>query len=71
LVEGDAPIIASFGFGRHASHGIPDLIATAPVSAERSTYVVYVFDGTVYHADTCYEVEADGAKRSAKQTTCR
>lgn len=71
MFDEEAPAIASFGFGRHVSHEIPDLIATAHLSASTSTYVVYVFDGTVYRADTCYEVEADGPKRAAKQATCK
>ena len=71
LFEGEAPIIASLGFRRHASHGIPDLVATAPVSAERSTYVVYAFDGEVYRPGACYDVEDASAKRSAKPTACK
>jgi hypothetical protein len=71
MFDGEAPIVAGLGFGRHVSHEIPDLIATAPLSASASTYFVYVFDGTVYRADACYEVEADGAKRSAKKVACK
>ena len=71
MFDGEAPVISSFGFGRHISHEIPDLIATAPLSASTSTYLVYVFDGRVYRADTCYEVEVDGAKRSAKKVACK
>ena len=71
MFDGEPPIIASFGFGRHVSHEIPDLVATAPLSASTSTYLVYVFDGTVYRADACYAVETDGAKRSAKKVACK
>jgi hypothetical protein len=71
MFDGEAPVISSLGFGRNVSHGVPDLIATAHLSASASTYVVYVFDGTVYRADTCYEVEVDGAKRSAKKVACK
>ena len=71
MFDGEAPVIASVGFGRHVSHDVPDLIATAPLSAATSTYVAYVFDGKVYHRSACYEVEADGAKRSAKQAACK
>ncbi|HJT07142.1 MAG TPA: hypothetical protein VJ747_09460 [Stellaceae bacterium] len=71
MFDEEAPVISSLGFGRHVSHGIADLIATAHLSASTSTYLVYVFDGKVYRPGTCYEVAADGAKRSAKQTTCK
>jgi hypothetical protein len=71
MFDGEAPTIAGFGFGRHISHDVPDLIATASLSAAMSTYVVYVFDGKVYRPSACYEVEVDGAKRSAKQVACK
>jgi hypothetical protein len=71
MLDGEPPIVASLGFGRHVSHESPDLIATAPLSASTSTYLVYVFDGTVYRADACYAVEAAGAKRSAKKVACK
>jgi len=71
MFDGEAPVISSLGFGRHVSHGLPDLIAAAHLSASTSTYFVYVFDGTVYRADACYEIEADGAKRSVKKVACK
>jgi hypothetical protein len=71
MFDGEAPVVAGLGFGRHVNHEIPDLIATASLSASTSTYLVYVFDGTVYRADTCYEVETAGAKRSATQVSCK
>jgi hypothetical protein len=71
MFDGEAPVISGLGFGRHVSHEMPDLIATASLSSSTSSYVVYVFDGTVYRADACYEVEAGGAKRSAKKVACK
>jgi hypothetical protein len=67
MFDGEAPLISSFGFGRHVSHRVPDLIATAPVSAAKSNYVVYVFDGKFYRSGGCYEVDAEAAKKSAKK----
>jgi hypothetical protein len=71
MFEGEAPVISSFGFGHHVSHDIPDLIATAPLSAAKRNYMVYVFDGALYRAGGCYEVEAPAAKGSAKKVTCK
>jgi hypothetical protein len=47
MFDNEAPVISSLGFGRQVNHGIPDLIATAHLSASTSTYRVYVFDGTL------------------------
>jgi len=63
LFDGEAPVISSVGFGRHVSHGVPDLIATAPLSASTSTYVVYVFDGKIYRRGACYEVGGEVASQ--------
>jgi hypothetical protein len=71
MFDGEAPVVSSFGFGRRVSHDVPDLIATAPLSAEKRNYVVYVFDGAFYRADGCYEVEANAAKEAAKKVTCK
>ena len=71
MIDGDPPVIASFGFGRHVSHEIPDLIATAPLSASTSTYLVYVFDGKAYRRSACYAVESGGATPSAKPVACK
>jgi hypothetical protein len=60
MFDGEAPVISSFGFGRHASHDVPDLIATAPLSAATSRYVVYVFDGAIYRVGACYKVDNEG-----------
>jgi hypothetical protein len=71
MFDGEAPVISSFGFGGHVSHDVPDLIATAPMSAAKNNYVVYVFDGKFYRSGGCYEVEADAAEKSAKEVTCK
>ena len=71
MFEGEAPVISSFGFGRQVNHDLPDFIATAPLSAAKSNYMVYVFDGAFYRADGCYEVEVPAAKGSVKKVTCK
>ena len=67
MFDGEAPVISSFGFGRHVSHDVHDLVTTASLSAAKSNYVVYVFDGKFYRSGGCYEVDADAAKKSAKK----
>ena len=71
MFEGEAPVVASLGFGRHVSHDVPDLIATVPMSATMSTYLVYAFDGNLYRPAACYEVEAEGARRSSRKVPCK
>ncbi len=70
MFDGEAPVISSFGFGRHVSHDVHDLVTTASLSAAKSNYVVYVFDGKFYRSGGCYEVDADAAKKSAKKVAC-
>ena len=71
MFDGEAPVVSSFGFGRHVSHDVPDLIATAPLSAAKRNYVVYIFDGAFYRSGGCYEAEANAAKEAAKKVTCK
>ncbi|HKW55222.1 MAG TPA: hypothetical protein VJO12_16135 [Stellaceae bacterium] len=71
MFDGEAPVISSFGFARHASHDVPDLIATAPLSAATSRYIVYVFDGTIYRVGACYEVDNEAVTKPAEQVACR
>ena len=70
MFDSEAPVIARFGFGHHVSHEVPDLVATAHLSAAASSYAVYVFDGKAYRADACYEVDAAAANKP-KKVACK
>jgi hypothetical protein len=69
LFVGEAPVVATVGVARHESHGLPDLVATAHLSANTGSYVVYAFDGRVYRQAGCYEV-LDHATQAPRKTAC-
>jgi hypothetical protein len=71
LLDGEAPVVASLGFGQHLSHAAPDLVATTHLSATASSRTVYVFDGKVYRPDACYEVDGAAAQPAVTKVACK
>jgi hypothetical protein len=68
------PIITGFGFGDHISHELPDVIVAAHISANLSSYDVYVFDGHAYQSNRCYEVAVENGRddrERARPVDCR
>jgi hypothetical protein len=71
LIEGEAPVVAGFGVRRTVGRQLPDVVATAHVSAGASSDVVYVFDGTVYRAKECHDIVENGEATRAKVVPCK
>jgi hypothetical protein len=71
LFGGEAPLLAGVGLRPHESNGLPDLVGTAHVSAQTRSEVVYVFDGSLYRANECYEVTEAGGKKTVKSVKCK
>jgi hypothetical protein len=55
LMADEAPIADGLFVVTHLSHGLHDLVASAPISAGRSRYEVLAFDGRAYRRTRCYE----------------
>jgi len=71
LFDGEAPVVAGFGFSMEETAGIRDFYASAEVSARKEEQTKYKFAGKVYRRNECYEVARDGAAEKVKKAACK
>ena len=70
MFDGQAPVVSSIGLVRQTKE-IRDVVVTAHVSANATTWTQYAFDSRFYRDTQCFEVDADGASGTARQVPCR
>jgi len=70
MFQHQAPVISGFGFTDQTSHGIKDFTAVANLSAGRSVYSVFEFDGFFYREKHCYEMSDIEAKSRLIEKAC-
>jgi hypothetical protein len=72
-IMGEAPVADAIALGPHRSNGRLDLVAGNRVSATRSIFAVYAFDGRSYRRKSCFEAEvgAGGPSGKSEPFACR